>query len=94
LIRSFADRNTEEVFNDRRPRGFSAPFEVARRKLRYVNAAGSLDDLKVPPGNKLHELHREREGQHAVWINNQYRVCFTWKDGDAYDVEVTDYHDD
>ena len=51
-----------------------------------------LDDLKVPPGNKLHSLKKDREGQHAIWINRQYRVCFRWKDGHAYDVEITDYH--
>ena len=57
-----------------------------------VNAATELDDLKVPPGNKLHALVGDRAGQHAIWINHKYRVCFTWKDHDAYDVEITDYH--
>ncbi len=59
-----------------------------------LDAAKRLDDLKAPPGNKLHPLLKKRTGQHAIWINDKYRVCFTWKDGDAYDVEITDYHDD
>lgn len=67
---------------------------VARRKLQMVDAATQLDDLKIPPGNKLHPLYRGRAGQHAIWINAKYRVCFTWKEGHAYDLEVTDYHDD
>jgi len=57
-----------------------------------LDAATRLDDLKVPPGNKLHSLKKDREGQHAVWINRRYRVCFRWKDGHAHDVEITDYH--
>ena len=57
-----------------------------------VNAATQLQDLKVPPGNKLEELKDDREGQHSIRINDQFRVCFVWRDGDAYDVEVTDYH--
>jgi proteic killer suppression protein len=67
---------------------------VAKRKLAMVDAAKRLDDLKAPPGNKLHPLLKRRIGQHAIWINDKYRVCFTWKDGHAYDVEITDYHDD
>lgn len=62
------------------------------RKLQMVDAATRLDDLKVPPGNKLHPLEDDRAGQHAVSINDQYRVCFRWRDGHAYDVEITDYH--
>jgi toxin HigB-1 len=58
-----------------------------------IEAATQLDDLKVPPGNKLHRLEDDREGQHAIWINDQYRVCFEWKDGHAHNVEITDYHD-
>jgi len=57
-----------------------------------VHAAVSLEDLKVPPGNQLHPLKGDRSGQHAIRINDQYRVCFVWKDGDAYEVEITDYH--
>ncbi|HET7870997.1 MAG TPA: type II toxin-antitoxin system RelE/ParE family toxin [Terriglobales bacterium] len=65
---------------------------VARRKLDMLNAATDLNDLKIPPGNRLHALVGDRAGQHAIWINRKYRVCFTWKSGDAYDVEITDYH--
>jgi proteic killer suppression protein len=57
-----------------------------------LDSAGRLDDLKVPPGNKLHALMGDRAGQHAIRINDQFRICFTWKDGDAHDVEITDYH--
>lgn len=57
-----------------------------------LNAATELNDLKVPPGNKLHALAGDRAGQHAIWINRKYRVCFVWKEHDAYEVEITDYH--
>ncbi len=69
--------------------------EIARRartKLEYVDLASRIEDLKVPPGNNLHKLVRDREGQHAIRINNQWRICFRFVDGDAYDVEITDYH--
>ena len=94
MIRSFKDKRTEVLFNGESPgKGFPADLlKTARRKLAMVNAAASLNDLKSPPGNQLHALERDRRGQHAIRINDQFRVCFTWKDGDAYDVEVTDYH--
>jgi proteic killer suppression protein len=93
MIRSFKDKTTEEVFDGKAPKGFpSKILKVARRKLSLVSAATSLEDLKSPPGNKLHPLEGDRVGQHAIRISDQYRVCFVWKDGDAYDVEVTDYH--
>jgi len=66
--------------------------KVAKRKLQLVHAATQVNDLKVPPRNKLQKLGGDREGQHSIRINDQYRVCFVWKDHDAYDVEVTDYH--
>jgi proteic killer suppression protein len=71
-----------------------AAFEIDQesRKLEYVNLATSLDDLKVPPGNKLHRLSDDREGQHAIAVNDQWRICFRFEDGDAFDVEVCDYH--
>jgi toxin HigB-1 len=65
---------------------------VAKRKLDALNAARLLEDLRVPPGNKLHALKDDREGQHAIHINDQYRVCFIWKEDGVHDVEVTDYH--
>jgi proteic killer suppression protein len=67
---------------------------VARRKLRMVDAAAKFDDLKIPPGNKLHGLDKDRKGQHAIWINAQFRVCFEWLEQGPTNVEITDYHDD
>jgi proteic killer suppression protein len=93
MIRSFRDRATEEVSHGRCPKGFPPDIlSVARRKLRMIDAAHELKDLKSPPGNKLHPLTEDRAGQHAIWINDQFRVCFEWRDGDAYNVEITDYH--
>jgi proteic killer suppression protein len=93
MIKSFRDNKTEALFYDKgcdkRWRGFE---RVAKRKLVLVNAASALLDLKAPPNNKLEELKKERKGQHSIRINDQYRVCFRWKDGHAYDVEITDYH--
>ena len=66
--------------------------KTARRKLKMIDAAVELKDLKSPPGNKLHPLKDDRAGQHAVWINTQYRVCFYWQDGKAQSVEIVDYH--
>ncbi len=68
------------------------PERAALRKLTQLNNAEHLDDLRVPPGNKLEKLSGGREGQHSIRINIQYRVCFVWEDGDAYDVEIVDYH--
>lgn len=65
---------------------------VARRKLAQLNAAATLDFMRVPPGNRLEALKGKRKGQHSVRINDQFRVCFRWQDGDAYDVEICDYH--
>jgi toxin HigB-1 len=93
-IKSFKDLTTEGVFQGKRPKGFPTEIvNVTRRKLRMVDAAHELRDLNVPPNNKLHPLKADREGQHAISVNDQYRVCFRWHDGDAYDVEFTDYHD-
>jgi proteic killer suppression protein len=90
---SFADRPTRELYATGRSRRF--PADIARRavrKLEYIDLATSLGDLKVPPGNRLHELERDRAGQHSIAINDQWRICFRFVDGDAYDVEITDYH--
>jgi proteic killer suppression protein len=65
---------------------------VARRKLRVLNNARLLSDLRVPPANRLESLHGDRKGQHSIRINDQWRICFLWKDGDAHDVEIVDYH--
>ncbi len=94
MIKSFADAETREFWETgrsrKRPPAGLRP--VARRKLMMLDAAARLEDLKVPPGNRLHPLSGDRVGQHAIRINDQFRVCFTWKDGDAYEVEITDYH--
>ena len=93
MIKTFADKRTQELYLTGKAKRF--PSDVARRaarKLEYIDLATRLDDLKVPPGNKLHALERERKGQHAISVNDQWRICFRFADGDAYDVEVTDYH--
>ena len=97
MINSFKDKGTEDIFNVKSTRAArqACPevlWKVARRKLGMVNAATRLEDLRVPPGNKLKPLQDDREGQHAIRINDQYRVCFTWTDSGADEVEVTDYH--
>jgi toxin HigB-1 len=93
LIQSFADEGTRTFWETGKSGTVPANIRsVAKRKLQMVDAARQLDDLKVPPGNKLHPLIKDREGQHAIWINHKYRVYFTWKDGHAHDVEITDYH--
>jgi proteic killer suppression protein len=93
MIRSFRDKITEAVSNGECPKGFPADLQkVARRKLRMIDAAAKLNDLKVPPGNKLHPLDKDRKGQHAIWVNNRCRVCFEWSDDGPTNVEITDYH--
>jgi proteic killer suppression protein len=93
MIKTFADRQTQELYATGRSKRFPPDVATrAARKLEYVDLATRLDDLRVPPGNRLHALERERAGQHSIAINDQWRVCFRFVDGDAYDVEVTDYH--
>jgi len=94
MIRSFRDRVTESVSNGICPKGFPADLvSVARRKLGMIHAAVELRDLRSPLNNKLHALEKGRKGQHAIWVNRRCRVCFEWRNGDAYNVEITDYHD-
>ena len=93
VIKTFADKRTRELFTTGRATRF--PADVARRaarKLEYVDLATNLDDLRVPPGNRLHALKGDRGGRHAIAVNDQWRVCFRFVDGDAYDVEICDYH--
>lgn len=93
MIKSFADRRTQELYTRGKSRWF--PPDVAKRamrKLEYVDLATSLEDLKVPLGSRLHQLSRDRKGQHAIAVNKQWRICFRFIDGDAYDVEIADYH--
>lgn len=91
VIRSFADRSTERLFDDRFVKAFSAFERPARRKLQLLDSAGSLDDLRMPPGNRLEALQGRRAGQYSIRINDQWRICFRW-DGGAHDVEIVDYH--
>ena len=93
MVRSFRDKTTEAVFNGESPKGFPPDLvKVARRKLRYLNAAGDLGDLRSPPGNRLAALADDRKGQHAIRINDQFRVCFVWTVEGPADVEIVDYH--
>ncbi len=93
MIKSFHGKDTEKLFN----RQYSSKFpseirRVALKKLMYLDAADRLEDLKVPPGNRLEKLSGNRHMQHSIRINDQWRICFRWHQGDAYDVEITDYH--
>lgn len=93
MIRSFRDRDTERLFHRERPRRLpELVLRAAQRKLAMLNAATDLADLRVPPGNRLEKLAGDREGQHSMRINDQWRLCFIWRESDAYDVEITDYH--
>jgi len=92
-IKTFADKHTEELFITGRSKKFQP--DILRRALRhleYIDLATCLDDLKVPPSNHLHALKDDRAGQYAISINDQWRICFKFSAGDAYDVEITDYH--
>lgn len=93
MIRSFADSQTERLFERQRVRRLPANLQrVALRRLMYLDGADRLGDLRLPPGNRLEKLRGDRAGQHSIRINDQWRVCFRWRDGDAHDVEITDYH--
>jgi toxin HigB-1 len=93
VIKTFRDAETERLWNEERSRRIPANLHRgALKKLQMLNAAGALGDLALPPGNRLERLRGDREGQHSIRINDQYRVCFVWRDGNAYDVEITDYH--
>ncbi|HMN71441.1 MAG TPA: type II toxin-antitoxin system RelE/ParE family toxin [Rhodoblastus sp.] len=94
MIRGFADAETEKVWNGVRSRKLPSDIqEVALRKLRLVNQARVLADLRAPPGNRLEALKGDRTGQHSIRINDQWRICFVWSEGNAADVGIVDYHD-
>mgnify|MGYP000092827089 CR=1 FL=1 len=93
MIKTFADKQTEKVWNREFSKKLPADIQkVARRKLIMVNAASVLSDLKIPPNNQLEKLSKDRKGQHSIRINYQWRVCFRFVKGDAYEVEIVDYH--
>ncbi len=93
MIRNFACPETERLFYDEAVRRLPPGIQrVARRKLLLLHQARRVDDLRSPPGNRLETLKGDRNGQHSVRINDQWRLCFRWQDADAYDVEIVDYH--
>jgi proteic killer suppression protein len=92
-IKGFRDKETRKLFERKTTRAVPTDLQKkALMKLNQIHYASNLDDLRVPPGNRLEKLSGEREGQYSIRINQQYRVCFVWEDGDAYDVEALDYH--
>jgi proteic killer suppression protein len=92
MITSFHDKDTEELYRDGKSKQFSAIVKVALRKLDMIDAATDLFDLRSPPGNRLEALKDDRAGQHSIRINDQWRICFIWRDGAAHRVEIVDYH--
>lgn len=93
MIRNFTDKEAEKIWGGVRSRRLPAGIhQVARRKLRMLNAAAALDDLRIPPANRLEALKGDRRSRHSIRINDQWRICFSWKAGDAHDVEIVDYH--
>ena len=93
MIKSFADRRTRQLYESGNTKRFPADLSRrAARKLEYIDLAVRLEDLRNPPGNRLHALSGDRKGQHSISINDQWRICFRFDDGDAHDVEICDYH--
>jgi proteic killer suppression protein len=93
VIKTFADKRTKTLFETGRSRRIPADVaQRAARKLEYVNLAAHVEDLRSPPGNRLHALEGDRKGQYAISVNSQWRICFRFQEGDAYEVEICDYH--
>jgi len=93
MIKSFRNKETERIFSRQFSRRFPPSLHrVAWRKLAILDAAEQLDDLRIPPGNRLEKLSGDREGQYSIRINDQWRICFRWSERDVYDVEIVDYH--
>jgi len=93
MIRSFGTKDTSSIWHGFQVRQYPRELQIlARRKLRMLNNAAQLTDLLIPPGNRLEALKGDRKGQHSIRINDQIRICFAWKDGDCYEVEIVDYH--
>ena len=91
MIKTFANKETAEIWSTGKTGG-APPSGVTRRKLAILDGATELEDLRVPPGNRLEKLRGDRQGQYSIRINDQYRICFVWRGHDAYEVEITDYH--
>jgi toxin HigB-1 len=93
VIRDFADKEAEKIWAGTSSRRLPADIQnVARRKLRMLNSASTLEDMRIPPANRLEALKGDRKGQHSIRINDQWRICFRWHESDAHDVEIVDYH--
>ena len=92
MIKSFQDKDTEKFASGETVRRFRAFERVAFRKIKYLMAAAALEDLRIPPGNRLESLSGDRAGQYSIRINDQWRICFVWRDGGAENVEIVDYH--
>ncbi len=92
MIKTFRCEETQKLYRRIRSKRFQAIERVAQRKLRQLDSAAELRDLAAPPGNRLEAVPGDREGQRRIRINDQWRICFVWRDGDAYDVEIVDYH--
>jgi len=93
VIKTFKDKPTHLLYLSGKSKQLPSDLlQRARRRLEYIDLATCLDDLKAPPSNRLHALTRDRAGQHSISINDQWRICFRFENGDAYDVEITDYH--
>ena len=93
MIKSFKSKETEKIYSQQVSKRFPRDIQqIAIRKLRMINNAKNINDLRIPPANRLEKLSGERKGQYSIRINDQWRVCFTWKTGEAYEVEIADYH--
>mgnify|MGYP001821916458 FL=1 len=93
MIKTFRDRATEGIFKRQRVKRFSASIQkLAQRKLDLLDAADLIEDLRIPPGNRLEKLSGNRKGQYSIRVNNQWRICFRWRSGQATDVEIVNYH--
>lgn len=93
MIRSFKDKRIEAIFRGEFVKGVEGKIQQrAREKLKYLDAAATLTDLRVPPGNQLEALKGDRKGQYSIRVNQQWRLCFRWNEGDAFEVEIVDYH--
>lgn len=93
MIRTFRDKDAERILSRERVKRFSLELQkIAQRKLVALDAAEKLDDLRIPPSNRLEKLVGRRKGQYSIRINDQWRICFTWKDGNAFNIEIVDYH--